>query len=109
MFSEITCTWFSPLWGRDVRRRRGLLLRYDEGLGLPEVFPDEVLEVNPEEKHRQAHSFSVVRPSSALERLRPRILDVGLSCARLHATIIVRQTASVAEDLVQISLDDLSL
>lgn len=37
------------------------------------------------------------------------VLDVGLSCARFHAAIIVSQTASVVEDLVQIGLDDLSL
>lgn len=107
---EVTCTWFSPLWQREVWQWwRGLLLRDDVRLGLPEVFPDDVLEVNPENNHRRAHSVNVLRSSSTLVRLGSHVLDVGLSCARFHAAIIVSQTASVVEDLVQIGLDDLSL
>lgn len=98
---KVTFTWFSPLWRREVRQRwRGLLSRHDVRLGLPEVFPDDVLEVNPENNHRQAHLLNVLRSWSALVRLGSGVLEVGLSCAHFHAAIVVSQTASVVVDLV---------
>lgn len=53
--------------------------------------------------------INVPRSSSAPLRLAPRVLDVGLSCARVQAAVIVSRTASIVQELVQIGLDVLGL